>query len=242
MYRAAVIGLGRMGSTFDDEMTQGGAIYLPYAHAPSYVASPQTELVQVPIHMTSSGQSLVNGGQSRINIYTTTTARCWPMSNSILSVSVQQHVCGRKLSRMPHHRGCQGNLGRKTHCTHVGRCRCDGSYLSRSGRSLGHQLCETWNPSFSQARLLGCDREQDDGLEDAVVALVDRVDEQRAESRTGEDVLDDHGAADEVRDDDPRHGDRGDRRVRQLVPDHDLAPRRSPSPFAVCRRTTTIIS
>ncbi len=45
MYRAAVIGLGRMGSTFDDEMTQGGAIYLPYAHAPSYVASPQTELV-----------------------------------------------------------------------------------------------------------------------------------------------------------------------------------------------------
>ncbi len=45
MYRAAVIGLGRMGSTFDDEMTQGGAIFLPYAHAPSYVASPHTELV-----------------------------------------------------------------------------------------------------------------------------------------------------------------------------------------------------
>ena len=45
MYRAAVIGLGRMGSTFDDEISSGGAIFLPYCHAPSYVASPFHELV-----------------------------------------------------------------------------------------------------------------------------------------------------------------------------------------------------
>ena len=45
MYRAAVIGLGRMGSTFDDEIQQGGSIFLPYCHAPSYVASPLTVLV-----------------------------------------------------------------------------------------------------------------------------------------------------------------------------------------------------
>jgi len=44
-YRAAVIGLGRMGSTFDDEMTRGGSIYLPYCHTPAYVASPHTVLV-----------------------------------------------------------------------------------------------------------------------------------------------------------------------------------------------------
>ena len=44
-YRAAVIGLGRMGSTFDDEMDQGGSIFLPYCHAPSYCASPRTDLV-----------------------------------------------------------------------------------------------------------------------------------------------------------------------------------------------------
>ena len=44
-YKAAVIGLGRMGSTFDDEMVQGGALFLPYCHTPSYVASPQTVLV-----------------------------------------------------------------------------------------------------------------------------------------------------------------------------------------------------
>ena len=44
-YRAAVIGLGRMGSTFDDERITGGAIYVPYCHTPAYVAAPRTELV-----------------------------------------------------------------------------------------------------------------------------------------------------------------------------------------------------
>jgi predicted dehydrogenase len=44
-YRTAVIGLGRMGSTFDDEIEQGGSIFLPYCHAPSYNASAHTDLV-----------------------------------------------------------------------------------------------------------------------------------------------------------------------------------------------------
>ena len=44
-YRAGVIGLGRMGSTFDDEITQGGSLFLPYCHAPSYHAAPTVELV-----------------------------------------------------------------------------------------------------------------------------------------------------------------------------------------------------
>ena len=45
IYRAGVIGLGRMGSTFDDEVTIGGSIFLPYCHAPSYHSSPHIELV-----------------------------------------------------------------------------------------------------------------------------------------------------------------------------------------------------
>ena len=44
-YRAAVIGLGRMGSTFDDEIDQGGSVFLPYCHAPSYRAAPDVDLV-----------------------------------------------------------------------------------------------------------------------------------------------------------------------------------------------------
>ncbi len=43
-YRAAVIGLGRMGSTFDDEMKPGSTVFIPYCHGPTYVASPLTEL------------------------------------------------------------------------------------------------------------------------------------------------------------------------------------------------------
>lgn len=45
LYRAAVIGLGRMGSTFDDEIQQGGTLFLPYCHAPSYDAHTRVELV-----------------------------------------------------------------------------------------------------------------------------------------------------------------------------------------------------
>lgn len=45
MLRAGVIGLGRMGSTYDDEVTTGGPVFLPYAHAPSYHATPGVTLV-----------------------------------------------------------------------------------------------------------------------------------------------------------------------------------------------------
>lgn len=45
MYRAAVIGLGRMGSTYDDEVQYGGTVSLPYCHGPSYYYSSKTDLV-----------------------------------------------------------------------------------------------------------------------------------------------------------------------------------------------------
>ena len=52
-YTAAVIGLGRMGSTFDDEIDQargpggdnrGPGLILPYCHGPSYYSSEQIRL------------------------------------------------------------------------------------------------------------------------------------------------------------------------------------------------------
>ena len=43
--RAGVIGLGRIGSTFDDEIVRGGTFFLPYCHAPAYHESPLVELV-----------------------------------------------------------------------------------------------------------------------------------------------------------------------------------------------------
>ncbi len=44
-YRAGVVGLGRMGSTFDDEIERGGMVFLPYCHGPSYFHSPLVDLV-----------------------------------------------------------------------------------------------------------------------------------------------------------------------------------------------------
>ena len=44
-YKAAVIGLGRMGSTFDDEMATGGTLFKPYCHGPTYYYSDRVELV-----------------------------------------------------------------------------------------------------------------------------------------------------------------------------------------------------
>lgn len=44
-YRAGVVGLGRMGSTFDDEVNRAGMVFLPYCHGPSYHYSPLVDLV-----------------------------------------------------------------------------------------------------------------------------------------------------------------------------------------------------
>ena len=44
-YKAAVIGLGRMGSTFDDEMWPGTTLLSPYCHGPTYHAHPAVDLV-----------------------------------------------------------------------------------------------------------------------------------------------------------------------------------------------------
>ncbi len=44
-YKAAVIGLGRMGSTFDDEMWPGTTLLSPYCHGPTYHSHPAVDLV-----------------------------------------------------------------------------------------------------------------------------------------------------------------------------------------------------
>src|SRR6266700_3606817 len=61
---------------------------------------------------------------------------------------------------------------------------------------------------------------EDEGhpLHDREVALEDRVDHQLADAGDREDALDDHRSADQVADVDAEHGDRGDHRVAQHVP------------------------
>ena len=61
-YRAAVIGLGRMGSTFDDEIKQGGQFFMPYCHAPTYVASPIPNWSPAPTRTPNKARSSPNAG------------------------------------------------------------------------------------------------------------------------------------------------------------------------------------
>ena len=63
-YRAAVIGLGRMGSTFDDEMTRGGSIYLPYCHTPAFVASPRASYISGTVITVDGGHGANMGSFS----------------------------------------------------------------------------------------------------------------------------------------------------------------------------------
>ena len=45
LYRAAVIGCGRIGSTIDDEQVNKPQFRYPQAHAPAYIEATAVELV-----------------------------------------------------------------------------------------------------------------------------------------------------------------------------------------------------
>ena len=60
-------------------------------------------------------------------------------------------------------------------------------------------------------------------LDHRVVALVDRVEEEAAHAGQAEDLLDDHGAAEDLRDLEAEHGDHGDHRVLEAVLEHHHA-------------------
>src|SRR5262249_28860387 len=63
--------------------------------------------------------------------------------------------------------------------------------------------------------------EEDGALHERIVALHHRPQEQAAHARQGEDLLGDHGAAEEIADLDARHRDQGDQAVLEGVPPHN---------------------
>ena len=96
-YRAAVIGLGRMGSTFDDEIKQGGQFFMPYCHAPTYVASPHTELVAGADPHAEQGAIFAHPGASKAGRSMPTTVRCWRPKNPTSSAFVRPRVTAPQL-------------------------------------------------------------------------------------------------------------------------------------------------
>ena len=67
------------------------------------------------------------------------------------------------------------------------------------------------------------DDDQVHALDHRVVALVDGVEEEPAHARQAEDLLEDHGAAEDLGDLDAEHGDDGDDRVLEAVLGHHHA-------------------
>src|SRR5437879_408540 len=67
----------------------------------------------------------------------------------------------------------------------------------------------------------GGDDDEVDALDDRIVALGDRLEEETPEAGQAEDGLDDHGAAEDLRDLDAEHGQHRDEGVLQAVLEHD---------------------
>ena len=113
-YRAGVIGLGRMGSTFDDEITQGGSIFLPYCHGPTYHAAPNVELAAgADLHAEQAAIFGERWGLSSEHIYSDYREMLKKENLDIVSVCTTARVPLNNRARYSTC-WCEGNLGRET--------------------------------------------------------------------------------------------------------------------------------
>ena len=141
MYKAAVIGLGRMGSTFDDEIKQGGSIFLPYCHGPSYVASPHTELVAgADPHAEQGAIFAERWGLSDRQIYSDHRAMLEAERPDFVSVcTTARHRAAILQDAI--NAGVKGDLVRKRPFTlSLAESRCRDRPFEAQGRCAGHQL------------------------------------------------------------------------------------------------------
>ena len=73
--KAAVIGLGRIASTIDEELDDFDGVEFPYGHIPVTCPCPRSKSSACPTRGSSSAKPPAPNGVSRR--YTRTTARCW---------------------------------------------------------------------------------------------------------------------------------------------------------------------
>ena len=140
IYRAAVIGLGRMGSTFDDEIKQGGQFFMPYCHAPSYVASPHTELIAgVDPHAEQGKIFAERWGLSERQIYADYKEMLEKERPDFVSVcTTARHRA--VIMQDAINAGGQGDLGRETLYDQPGRSRQRDRPRQPQGRRRRRQL------------------------------------------------------------------------------------------------------
>ncbi len=153
-YRAGVIGLGRMGSTFDDEITQGGSLFLPYCHAPSYDASPKTELVAgADLHAEQAEIFGERWGLSSEHIYSDYREMLEKENLDLVSVCTTARVRSTIVQDVAR-AGVKGIWAEKPISLSLAEADEMLDVCNENGVVVAINCARRWNPFFSEARKL----------------------------------------------------------------------------------------
>ena len=153
-YRAGVIGLGRMGSTFDDEITQGGSIFLPYCHGPTYHAAPNVELVSgADLHAEQAAIFGERWGLSSEHIYSDYRDMLEKENLDIVSVCTTARVRATIVEDVVH-AGVKAIWAEKPIALSLAEADAMVDVCRAEGVALAINCARRWNPFFSEARKL----------------------------------------------------------------------------------------
>ena len=151
-YRAAVIGLGRMGSTFDDEITQGYSIFLPYCHAPSYVAAPNIDLVAgADPHAEQASIFAERWGLGADHVYTDYREMIEEENLDIVSVCTTARVRAEIVQNLAQ-AGVKAIWAEKPIALSLADADAMVDTCRQHGTALAINCARRWNPFFGEAR------------------------------------------------------------------------------------------
>ena len=169
-YRAGVIGLGRMGSTFDDEITQGGSLFLPYCHGPSYHAAPNVELVAgTDPHEEQAAIFGERWGLSTDHLYRSHTEMFENEQLDIVSVCTTARVRSQIVQDAAR-AGVKAIWAEKPIALSLEEADAMVNVCREMGTALAVNCARRWNPFFSEARRLIDEGEIGDVLQVTVYA------------------------------------------------------------------------
>ena len=153
-YRAAVIGLGRMGSTFDDEITQGGSLFLPYCHGPSYHAAPNVELVAgADLHEEQAAIFGERWGLSADHVYSDYREMLANENLDLVSVCTTARVRAAIVQEVAR-AGVKAIWAEKPIALTLEEADAMVNVCQENGVALAVNCARRWNPFFSEARRL----------------------------------------------------------------------------------------
>lgn len=154
-YQAGVIGLGRMGSTFDDEITQGGSLFLPYCHAPSYRAASNVELVAgADLHTEQASIFGERWGLSPDHLYSDYHEMLKKEDLDIVSVCTTARIRATIVQDVARAKKVKAIWAEKPIALSLAQADAMVNTCRAEGVALAINCARRWNPFFSEARRL----------------------------------------------------------------------------------------